>query len=49
LNSALHSPGCSLREAKAEDLLAPIYGWFTESFDLPDLKAAAASTFDLHS
>ena len=27
---------------KAHDLLAPIYGWFTEGFDTPDLKAAKA-------
>ena len=25
---------------KAHQLLAPIYGWFTEGFDTPDLKAA---------
>jgi predicted ATPase len=24
------------------DLLAPVYGWFTEGFDTPDLKAAKA-------
>jgi predicted ATPase len=24
--------------AEARDLLAPIYGWFTEGFDTPDLK-----------
>ena len=29
-----------LREAR--DLLAPIYGWFTEGFDTPDLKEAKA-------
>ena len=28
------------RHAKARDLLAPIYGWFTESFDTPDLNEA---------
>ncbi|HJS86784.1 MAG TPA: AAA family ATPase [Acetobacteraceae bacterium] len=27
---------------KALDLLAPVYGWFTEGFDLPDLKEAKA-------
>ena len=27
---------------KARDLLAPIYGWFTEGFDTPDLKDAKA-------
>lgn len=25
---------------KAHELLAPVYGWFTEGFDTPDLKAA---------
>jgi len=25
---------------KARDLLAPVYGWFTEGFDTPDLKDA---------
>ena len=28
--------------AEARDLLAPIYGWFTEGFDTPDLKEAKA-------
>ena len=26
----------------AGDLLAPVYGWFTEGFDTPDLKEAKA-------
>ena len=30
------------RRAEARDLLAPIYGWFTEGFDTPDLKNAKA-------
>jgi class 3 adenylate cyclase/tetratricopeptide (TPR) repeat protein len=30
------------RRGKAGDLLAPIYGWFTEGFDAPDLKEAKA-------
>src|SRR5215472_789710 len=30
------------RRAEARDLLAPIYGWFTEGFDMPDLKEAKA-------
>jgi predicted ATPase len=30
------------RRAEARDLLAPIYGWFTEGFDTPDLKDAKA-------
>jgi predicted ATPase len=28
------------RPAEAHDVLAPVYGWFTEGFDLPDLKDA---------
>jgi predicted ATPase len=30
------------REAEARELLAPVYGWFTEGFDTPDLKEAKA-------
>jgi predicted ATPase len=28
------------RQSEARDLLAPIYGWFTEGFDTADLKEA---------
>jgi len=28
------------RRAEARELLAPVYGWFTEGFDTTDLKAA---------
>jgi predicted ATPase len=30
------------RRTEARDLLAPVYGWFTEGFDTPDLKGAKA-------
>jgi predicted ATPase len=30
------------RRAEARDLLAPVYGWFTEGFDTPDLQKAKA-------
>jgi predicted ATPase len=30
------------RRDEARDLLAPVYGWFTEGFDTPDLKQAKA-------
>jgi len=30
------------RRAEAHELLAPIYAWFTEGFDTPDLKEAKA-------
>jgi predicted ATPase len=28
------------RRTKARELLAPVYGWFTEGFDTSDLKDA---------
>ncbi len=30
------------RNSEAHDLLAPVYGWFTEGFDTADLKEAKA-------
>jgi predicted ATPase len=30
------------RRAEARELLAPVYGWFTEGFDTLDLVAARA-------
>jgi predicted ATPase len=30
------------RRAEARDLLAPVYGWFSEGFGTPDLKEAKA-------
>ena len=30
------------KRREASDLLAPVYGWFTEGFDTPDLKEAKA-------
>jgi predicted ATPase len=30
------------RRAQAHELLAPVYGWFTEGFDTRDLKEAKA-------
>jgi predicted ATPase len=32
---------------EARDLLAPVYGWFTEGFDTPDLAEAKALLTDL--
>jgi predicted ATPase len=32
----------------ARDLLAPVYGWFTEGFDARDLKEAKALLEELH-
>jgi predicted ATPase len=36
------------RRGEARDLLAPIYGWFTEGFDAPGLKEAKALLDELH-
>jgi predicted ATPase len=33
---------------QARELLAPVYGWFTEGFDTLDLKEAAALLDELH-
>jgi predicted ATPase len=30
------------RRTEAHDLLAPVYGWFTEGFDTTDLREARA-------
>jgi choline dehydrogenase-like flavoprotein len=30
------------RRSKARNILAPVFGWFTEGFDTPDLKEARA-------
>ena len=30
------------KRAEARELLAPVYGWFTEGFDTLDLKEAKA-------
>jgi predicted ATPase len=35
------------RRTEGHDLLAPVYGWFTEGFDTPDLKDAKALLDDL--
>jgi predicted ATPase len=35
------------KTGEARDLLAPLYGWFTEGLDTGDLKAAKALLDDL--
>jgi predicted ATPase len=35
------------RRVEAHDLLAPVYGWFTEGFDTADLKNAKALLSEL--
>ncbi|HLN48704.1 MAG TPA: hypothetical protein VK251_04280 [Steroidobacteraceae bacterium] len=37
------------RRQQAHDLLAPVYGWFTEGFDTLDLKEAKALLEELAS
>jgi predicted ATPase len=34
--------GETAKRAEAHQLLAPVFGWFTEGFDTPDLKEAKA-------
>jgi predicted ATPase len=36
-----------LARDEARELLAPVYGWFTEGFDTLDLKEAKALLADL--
>jgi len=36
------------RQVEAHNLLAPVYGWFTEGFDTPDLKEAKALLEELN-
>jgi predicted ATPase len=36
-----------MAEAEARELLAPLYGWFTEGFDTADLKEAASLLSEL--
>ena len=36
------------KRTEACDLLAPVYGWFTEGFDTPDLREAKALLIELH-
>jgi predicted ATPase len=36
------SAGCVRQAREARELLAPVYGWFTEGFDTRDLKEAKA-------
>ena len=35
-------------DRQARDLLAPVYGWFTEGFETLDLKEAKALLDELH-
>jgi predicted ATPase len=36
------------KREEARELLAPVYGWFTEGFDTLDLKQAKAQLDELH-
>src|SRR4051794_27472055 len=42
LDHAAPACGTTRADADARDLLAPIYGWFMEGFDAPDLKDTKA-------
>ena len=42
LGEHFHSVGLPLHRADTRDLLAPVYDWFTEGFDTPDLREAKA-------
>ncbi len=35
------------KRQKGRDLLAPVYNWFTEGFDTPDLKEAKTLLYEL--
>ncbi len=39
---AYPASGTPRTKPKVRDLLAPVYGWFTEGFDTADLKEAKA-------
>ena len=40
--SLAHLWACQGKRGEARDLLAPIYGWFTEGFETSDLREARA-------
>ena len=43
LSAAIFASRCStISRDEARELLAPVYGWFTEGFDTRDLKEAKA-------
>jgi predicted ATPase len=52
LRGDIAARGCLWRDQgkrdEARDILAPIYGWFTEGFDTLDLKEAKALLGELH-
>jgi hypothetical protein len=41
LRNRIKTLRCPIR-LQGNSLLAPVYGWFTEGFDTPDLKEAKA-------
>ena len=38
----------TIKVQQARELLAPVYGWFTEGFDTLDLKEAKTLLDELH-
>ena len=48
LRSSISLAGLWRDRGQARDLLAPVYGWFTDGFDTPDLREAKALLDLLH-
>jgi predicted ATPase len=42
MSASITSGAAEGRRAEARELLAPVYGWFTEGLDTPDLREAKA-------
>ena len=49
LRTAVGSCVCQCEKIRRRELLAPVYGWFTEGFDMRDLKEAKALLDELAS
>ena len=49
LGDAHREPSEHFKPQQARELLAPVYGWFTEGFDTRDLKEAKALLEELAS
>ena len=43
----LRGPPISVLREEARELLAPVYGWFTEGFDTLDLKARGQRRWEM--
>ena len=47
IGSVIEQANVHRKQEQARTLLAPVYGWFTEGFDTPDLKEAKALLCEL--